>query len=165
MASASEAHAMFLVPTQIHQNLRGIIDIQTILVHRFIVSILKVPVVPFSWLTDTLTGTDEVDVENDKYTRNVHDWLKAVVHGNSYLPNDGRNDLDLEDNVCPYVSTSANVNGTPSQDGPSLIRFQSSGHTAWQQLAHSFVRSPMSSVALASIGVPRDTNVYKNAIQ
>lgn len=164
-ASAFEAHSMFLVPTQVHQNLRGIIDGQSLLVSRFVVSTMRIPVVPFSWLVAVLMGRKNVDIQNDKYARNVHNWLTAMGHGRNFLPRDGRHDLDFGDNVTPYVSTSATASGAPLGDGPTLMRFPSTGYSVIAQAASRFISSPQANVAYHSMGVPKDVNVYKNAIQ
>jgi hypothetical protein len=88
--SAFEAHAMFLVPTQVHQNLRGIIDGQVILINRFVVTATRLPVVPFLWLTNVLTGRTPVDIENDRYASLIHRWLRGMIIGHHFLPSDGR---------------------------------------------------------------------------
>eukprot|EP00961_Rhodomonas_salina_P182904 2469242-Rhodomonas_salina.1 len=94
----------------------------------------------------------------------VHAFLRRVVGRHHLLPSEGKNDLNLASNVSPYISTPANEEGAPLGDGPTLMRFPSTGHASWAQLAGSFTRSPMAVVAQSSMGIPIDVNVYKNAM-
>ncbi len=65
----------------------------------------------------------------------------------------------------PYVSTAATLAGAPAGESQSLMRFTCNGYSNWQAVAGKFANAPHAAVAQASMGIPRDPQVYRNALQ
>eukprot|EP00961_Rhodomonas_salina_P040429 543055-Rhodomonas_salina.5 len=164
---AFDAHDMQVVPTQVHQNICGVIDGQVIIVSRFVATVLRVPIVPFAWLTSVLNGELAVDPATDKNALLVKQWLTAMIVSKCFLPQDSKQEVDsaVSSDVIPYVCTCPNSSGVPSQEDSSLIRFPSNGHNTTASVAAKFINSPQANMAYESMGVPKDVNIYKNAIQ
>lgn len=156
---AFDAHDITLVPTQVHQNIRGVVDSQVILIARIVSSVLRLPVVPFTWLFSVLTGELEVDIQRDKNAALINQWLSRMVNENCFLPHDLDQEMNYDCNVSPYVSTSPRDN-----DGNSILKFSSNGHNTALSVAQKFSHSSHAQMAFESMGIPKDPNIYKNAI-
>jgi hypothetical protein len=151
-----DAHEMFLVPTQAHQNIRGLIDIQVITVVTMICNVMQVPIVPFTWLSEALQ-TGRVNKEDSHYTH-INEWLLKVANEKHFLPQDSTMSISMNNNIAPYVSTNLD-------NGQSIMRFSGvGGHHNARSVAKRFSLTSAARTCQTSLGLPQDPLIYSAAI-
>ena len=151
-----DAHEMFLVPTQAHQNIRGLIDIQVITVVTMICNVMQVPIVPFTWLSEALQ-TGRVNKEDSHYTH-INEFLLRVANEKHFMPQDSTMGISMNNNIAPYVSTN-------TDNGQSIMRFSGvGGHHNARSVAKRFSLTSAARTCQTSLGLPQDPLIYSAAI-
>ena len=101
-----------------HTALRQSIDLQFLTLTNAMVTELKIPVVPFQWLLDTVAA-GETNFHSENATK-IREWIWSIQAKNMFITS--TTNTEGPKRATPYVSSPATQHGNVKDDRESMLR-------------------------------------------
>ena len=186
-----DAVPLYRMVPMMHGVLRSMIDNQVVWVQQVVSDVLKIPLIPFDYMIQTMRSLDSTEYDpSNSMDFSINGWLTGLVSGFCFLPADLSKPYHQRTNIDVYVSTPANlvsqqdfqnvsepgsgvasgfkVLTSPAKGTESMLRFMS-GDSLWKGYNsignHLNTRSAAVTDSSDSMSLLTDPDVLGNAVE